>query len=282
MQDKEYNSLVEELQKQIKAHREELEELVNNWSNLQFDVHPRLMDQYRNLFGSLEHTLKTKNVASDTIKYKIELLKKLVDKGEKVTEEMLTDIDVLARQHASKVRSRKVSKEEVDQFFKKIDESESRSMLPFSAIDKKYELTKIYRDLVKKLHPDATNRTDLFNRYWGPVQTAYESENLERLSLYHKILCPMNNKDFKVQQTKLNALRMELSDLQTSVLNEKKKIKKILDNEPFNLEDKFNSKIWVSSRKKQLENEIFFTDLSIRKGERQLNAISRYQYKKHA
>ncbi len=282
MQDKEYNSVVHELQEQINSLRGELEELVNCWSNLQFDVHPRLMDKYRNLFGSLEHALKEKNVISDTIKFKIELLKKKVDKGEKLTEKVLQEIDVLARQHVYKAKSKKVSKEEVISFFKDIDESESRSLIPFSEIDKKYEMTKIYRDLVKKLHPDATNRTDLFNRYWGPVQAAYESDNLERLSLYHKILCPSNHKEFKVQNSKLNALRMELADLQESVLNEKKKIKKILDKEPFNLENKFNSKVWVSTRKRQLEHDIFFTDLSIRKGERQLDAISRFKYKKQA
>lgn len=284
MQDIEYNTVITKLENQADGLRKELERLVAQWSKLQFDIHPRLVHTYHNLFGQLEFSLKKKAIYSESTKQKVELLRERLKKGEKITEETLKAIDHYVSLRAGEKVSidNNTAKTTGMNLFQTIDNESRKSLLPISPIEEKYEMTKIYRDLVKKLHPDKSNHSEQFKRYWDPVQVAYKSSNLERLRLYHKILCPFDYKKLCQKQSKLNALRLEINELTKTIENEKEKIAKIKEREPFCLENKFKNEIWISSRKKQLENKIFFTEVSIRKHERRLHSITSNELKQSA
>lgn len=283
MQDLEYNAVITKLEMQTNSLRQELECLVGQWSKLQFDLHPRLIHTYHNLFGQLEFSLKKKVIYSESTRQKVELLRERLKKGEKITEETLKAIEHYVSLRAGTKDTADNSSANKDiSLFQTIDNESRKSLLPSSPIEDKYEMTKIYRDLVKKLHPDKSNHSTQFQRYWEPVQVAYKSSNLERLRLYHKILCPFDYKKLCLKQSALNALRLDINELKKTIDNEKEKIAKIKEREPFCLEDKFKNEIWVTSRKKQLENKIFFTEVSIRKHERRLHSITSNELKQSA
>lgn len=259
-----YESIEKSLKLQASALRNELETVLGQWSDLQYEIHPKLTYMYQNLFGQLEYTLQKKSEASQLMKTKVRLLKGKIRQGKEITDELLEEIEQEAQRRFDEVKSVEPDRDyRFARIIAALDREKKKKLIPDSPIDDKYEISKIYRDLVKRLHPDKSGKSLQFKRYWQPVQSAYKTENLERLRLYHKILCPFDYKNMQLKQSKIHSLKLEIRELERVVRTEKEKIEKIKEREPFSLADKFENEFWIKGRRKHLENRIFFTEATI-------------------
>ncbi|OYT14807.1 MAG: hypothetical protein B7C24_16360 [Bacteroidetes bacterium 4572_77] len=276
--------MISALENKINILRDELNFTVNKWVNLQYEVYPKLTHQYTNLFGPLEYKLRNKSLTSEIMKIKTELLLSKIKEGVEITQQIYEEIDLVAQKQADYSSKNKDTPtvEESKDIFDKMDHIAVNPLLPIKRDSEQYGISKMYRDLVKRLHPDCNEKTSLFERYWAPVQGAYQNNNVERLSLYHKILCPYDYKNFREQQTQINQLCDHIRDLEMSLEREKSKIAKILETEPFSLQGKIENDRWISRRRQKLESQIFYAELSIRKNERKLRAITDYSMQRSA
>lgn len=252
--------------------KQELLSLVEQWQDLRDDVHPRLMYAYETLFGSLEYELKKRKQLSVENSRKLEMLNLQISKGEVIDLNKLKYFhnQIRSNQKTSKLKS---NSSKIDSFFNSYDKTKETTLIPISVVDEKYEMVQIYRDLVKRIHPDLNGDNYNFRRYWHSIQSSYKNANIQRLRLYHQTLCPIEYTNFKEKNVIYNSLKNQESELKNSIKKEKQKIQEILEKEPFNLEKKFYNEKWINNRRKHLKAKIFNTDMRIKIQDRKFQSL---------
>lgn len=264
---------ISEYEDKVTKLKQELLYLVEQWQDLRDDVHPRLMYAYDTLFGSLEFELKKRKQLAKDNSRKLEIINCKLSKGEKIDPESLdfihNKIDFDNQQSKKKNKNTRIN-----DFFDSYDKKGISSLIPSCEVNDKYELVQIYRDLVKRIHPDVNGNSYNFRRYWHSIQSSYKNSNLSRLRLYHQTLCPNEYKQIKEKSAVLNSLDFQMKELIDSIRKEKNKIQKIREKEPFNLESKFYNEKWINNRRKFLKDKIFYADMRIRIQERQFHSLT--------
>ena len=197
-----------DLKARTKYLRIELSQILGKWFYLKNVLYPQLEFQYHQLFGDLEREIDIKSYELNILKLKHHnLSNKNHDKiGQNI--DGLNDI--------------------AEQIFSKIEKAFENSPIPEYKLNVEYEISYIYRQLVKKLHPDTTNDTEMFNEYWINVQDAYQSKNIHKLRLFHKIICFDDYLELVTLRNLERALLEELNELEKSIKLEKKKINKLM------------------------------------------------------
>ena len=247
MFDNNEHPVIVELRSRIKECRQELLNLLYDWHYLQNILHPQIVFQYDSYFGDLEFDLQKKSRVAAEIERRVELLSVKLRRGERLTEKTIKFVNLLVqkefeRKYASENRTsnngagydkrndyssanngdckiRRPEDEEPNLFQNDYDLTDYEYK-PYSA----YEAPKLYRKLVKKLHPDISGETEAFNRFWCNVQDAYRSNDVNRLRLFHQTLCADDeNRRYSDNKTEEMNLRTEISQLEKNIIIEKRK-----------------------------------------------------------
>lgn len=126
-------------------------------------------------------------------------------------------------------------------------------------------LKKLYRQLVKKLHPDLNlNPTEKQKSLWERIVKAYETSNIDML----EILGEMVGKEGEeiVPKDNINELQDKVQLYETRIQKLLKEISEIQNTFPFNLEENLNDEKWVQDRQdtigeKLLDGKIVLKEL---------------------
>ncbi len=260
---------INELKQRIKECKDDLLALLEDWHYLQTVVQPRIMFVYETYFGDLENEIESKSDSAARLDRRVELLSIKVRRGESLTEKTISFVD-------------RIVKHEFDKDKKTIPHSSFNGKPRYSyrynskAVDYEMEareLSSLYRNLVKLLHPDVAGETDNFIRYWDNVLQAYKSNDLHRIKLFYKTLC-VEEKEYLDTEQEKEDLSREIQDLKLSVEVEKRKIERIKTEEPFSIEDKLNDASWITSRKRKLREQLFQIDKQIHYNQKLLKALT--------
>lgn len=269
--------LIAELKKRLAECRQELLAILSDWHYMQYELQPQLNYEYENIFGGLEYQIDDKDRKASKLERRLEMLENRCRRGESISE--LT-IDFVNKA--------------VDNEFRKIDELKGgyfnsfvgrdnnnhggftiKSSAKFtpparkitkSAAGNKEEnpVSSVYRKLVKVLHPDvAKENKELFEHHWDQVQNIYKANDLERLTLFQKSICPEEPDEFEDIIAEENALKREIRDLEFSIRNERGKIEQLKQQEPFVFRDKLSDNLWIARRKQALRDKLFTIDKQI-------------------
>lgn len=269
--------LIENLRKRLAECRQELLAILGDWHFMQYELQPRLNYEYECVFGDLEYQIDDKDRTASKLERRLEMLENRCKRGDKINE--------LTIEFVNKA---------VDNEFRKMDElrggyfnsfvgknnshvnftikSSSKYSTPqfkkiskaASTVDEDTTVSGIYRKLVKVLHPDvAKENKELFEHHWDQVQNSYKANDLERLSLFQKTICPEEANEFEDIIAEENALKNEIRDLEYSIKNERNKIEKLKLQEPFVFQDKLSDNIWIARRKQLLRDRLFSIDKQI-------------------
>jgi hypothetical protein len=136
----------------------------------------------------------------------------------------------------------------------------------------------LYRNIVKRLHPDIVGNSDDFQKYWEIVQEAYKSKNLERLSIFFQTLCGEDNIDKLNFKEKHQYLYNKQKGLELSIQIEKRKLDKLKTEEPFNLEDKLSDRYWVAKQKRSLQDKLFQINRQIQSSRQALLSLTGHRW----
>jgi hypothetical protein len=115
------------------------------------------------------------------------------------------------------------------------------------------EFKALYRELVKKLHPDMVEDfTDKCKMLWESVQHAFKNGDLNSLRSFSYLL---KTQDFQIEPTQ-NDIEFDILniELQISILNNE--IETLDNRYPFNLVDKISNPDWVENEKYRLQTHI--------------------------
>jgi hypothetical protein len=253
-----YNLRTDDLNKRIEDMRQELLDLLDHWYDLINIQQPRLEFLYEAVFGDLEIELEQKSRTSEELQRKVELISYKLKKGEKINKSTLEFIDmVIDREFRNNMFNRP---QQNNMFEEKASSNISESdLIDDMAIED--EIPTLYRSLVKKLHPDIAGDTENFRRFWNSVQDAYKTNDITRLRLFKKTLCP----DLKLEKhiNEEIKLKKHIKELEININTEKRKIQRLREQEPFTLESKLGDRNWISRRRRMLRDRLFQVERKI-------------------
>lgn len=246
------SSVVSDLLSQKEQYRQELLNILDDWFKLNNEVKPAMMFTYDTVFGKLESELKKKSRMHSELERRLEILSGKLKKGERISQRTLNMVDVIV-------------------------EKEFTGTKPMAGqncdVNANYEIPQLYRQLVKKLHPDRNGNSHLFEKYWNNVQEAYRSKNLDRLRMFHTALCEENSNNISAPKLKEIALRTEIKQLEIQIQREKQKIQDLQNSDAFKISEKLKDAFWVTSRKIKLKNRIREIETKIRTDKQRLDSL---------
>lgn len=258
------NRRVRHLREQIEEQKQQLLELIEKWYYLRYVVQPRLQFEYEKIFGELESELEEKTSICDTMERKLELFFVKISRGMKINRKVWDFVE------------KSVSEPQV----KNVSQNQKSSIGYSSTIPIRNnkedhlnnELTKMYKALVKQLHPDLAGETEVFKKFWVPIQDAYKERNYSKIRIFYKILNE-NFDNFDFQEDTIKKFEEELKELRLMVAIERRVIERMLLQEPFIYEKNLKNPHWIEEHKKKLKEKIEFIEKQIDFNRRLLQKI---------
>lgn len=252
---------VRELRERIAECRKELLRLLEDWHYMQTVAGPRIMFTYDGIFGDLEIDYQKKDKYAVELERRVEILSIKLKNGERLTPKTLEIVDNIVEKEANSNDNKRSNSGE--------------GFLPRSKSheNKEKEIPRVYRKIVKRLHPDLRGETEEYSKYWDNVQEAYRRRNLHRLKLFDQTLC-VEDKNYPDLKSEEIALRGEIRQLEMNIAVERRKLEKLKDQEPFSFEEKLEDNIWIANRRRLLKEKIFQTEIKIQKNRRMLRSLT--------
>lgn len=234
----------------ISALRKELQSLIEEWFTLENVLRPELTAKYDALFGNLEIEIQRKALEAADIGRRAELLAMKQQRGEHITSDIIRLVNAIVDNEFKKFRQRLY--DDLDGYNAK----QSASATKHSDDD----IPKMYRTIVKKLHPDVSDATDNFQKYWNVAQNAFETKNAAQMRALYIVLAgddlPEFDTRFNSSEDELAELEQQEYDLRQKVEIERRKISRLRNEEPFAFVDKLNRKEWIEERENFLRGQI--------------------------
>ncbi len=261
------NGRVRLLREKIEEQRRILLELIEKWFHYRYVVQPRILFEYEKIFGELENELEEKAEICNKIERKVELFFVKISRGMKITRDIWNIVEKSVESNFQTNQRNFVK------------ESKDGNSLPWviqhisdNNENLQSELVKMYRQLVKKLHPDVAGENEFFKKFWISIQDAYKEKNYAKIRVFYKLL----NSDFanfEFEKDVIRKLEDELKEFKLMVNIEKRIIERMLNREPFTYEKNLKNPLWIEQHKAELKKKIHFLEKQIDFNSRLLKKI---------
>lgn len=232
----------EQLRQRCRQLHAALQKVLRERFRLHTDVYPRLLAEYERLFREEELELQRLSLRAAHLKRQSELLLLKLERGEPLTEQTFALVEQIVER-------------EFAHLWQRVHAAENPQKHP-PAEDTASELPKLYRLLVKRLHPDAVGtETEEFRQYWSAVQRAYQERNVHQLRQLSLLLCgqePGNPEEALPDE--LEALRAYARRLERRLAAEQRRLERLQAEEPFCLP--LSDPTWIEQRRRELRTEI--------------------------
>lgn len=263
------NEYIVHLREEIRKLRIELLYLLNQWYHLKHTVYPEITHQYKSLFGELEYDLDDKRTVASNMDERVRQIVSRIRTNQAVPKAYVVNTFNL---NFKKEKFNSVNADSRDIFEIISSEYETKLITDFF-VNKQYEIANLYRQIVKKIHPDINGESELYNKYWNNIQDSYKTSNLIRLRLFYKLICedlPCKFPDLRIEE---DFLKGQIKQYEKSILLEKQKLSRLQAEEPFCYLEKFNDQKWVKNRKALINSEIYITEQIIKRNKTVLKNI---------
>jgi archaellum component FlaC len=261
-----------DLTKQISLYKNQLLELLKTWYYYQTEVLQRINFNYENLFGDIESEIESKEKNAKALERKYQMLTSKMERGEKITRKSVEFIDGLLDkekkrdvnfQHRSSYKSK----------FSNFRNTTNNGMLDTKYNDQ-YDLSYLYHQIVKRLHPDIIGETTTFRTFWDNVQICYSKKDIERLKMFYFILCRDHKNNMEEIHFNENDLHNDVEELKNFIEKQKQDIDDLKTQEPFCFEDKLADQNWIIERKNLLRNKLVQINKRIMHNNRLIRAVN--------
>lgn len=244
---------------------------MNEWYNLNYEIKPQILYQYDLIFGEFEKKISSLTKIAAKMERKIEIFAIKVQRGEKLTKQTIEFVNkIVEKEFELKDKDLKSS----------IANSSPDQTDKYNNNEPHSELTKLYRKLVKILHPDVSGNSEIAQKYWYAVQDSYQKGNLQRLKLILESISSdalINDKTFIIDE---DFLQKEISKIELMTEVEKRKIERMKLKEPLIFSEKLKDSLWIKQRSKKLQDRLLLLEKEIQTHHKMLkNIIGNNDYK---
>ncbi len=236
-----------ELQEQLQKLRTELIKLIADRDHLLNVVKPNLEARYYAVIGKEQYRLFLLRNDVLRLRRKIELIRASLNRGEEPDPELIEEqLDKELQQWI----------EELQDLARKIEWAEYRSRLPRLSVEEARELRRLFRELVRKLHPDLNEELPENHKYlWERVLSAYRNGDLEELQTL-SLLVSERKEDLPPEPSTMEQLAADIKKMGQKIEKVLEDLAKIQEQFPFSLRDKLDDAQWVAEQQKDLERQI--------------------------
>ena len=234
----------EKLKSEVEKMRTELSMLLLERDELQFVFCKNIETEYMLKLGSIEYKAYQAQCLSLRLKRKIELIQAKKNRQEKV---IISAIEEALDTEFAEYQKR------LDEQINKMNDALKRSKAEVLTDEENKELKKLYRKIVKALHPDinpdaSETQVDLFD---NAVQ-AYKNGDLNTLRIIGEMVgnspLPEQHKD---ALTQLNEEKERLQNLLKAIRDS---IEQIKSEYPYTMKEIIEDEEQIEQRKRELEN----------------------------
>ncbi len=261
------------LREQLRKLRIELLFLLNQWYVLKSVVYPEVKHKYRNIFGDLILELDEKKITANQMNTRVRDIIHSLNSHRKISKSYVVNTYNMSFK-SSEIN---VISDDFD-LFDAVSKEFSANSKYDCTVNNEYETAQLYRQIVKKVHPDLNGENETFNKYWNNILDSYQTSNLTRLRLFHKLICeeiPDNFIDNKIEE---NFLKMEIREFEKSIRMEKLILSRVKAEEPFCYEGLLDDNNWIKYKRNMLAKEIKLTDQVIERNKSLLkNILDKHQ-----
>lgn len=212
------------LKEKIKTLRENLEDLLIEKDNLESIVCENIKTEYTLLFGGLEYRLYKASCEYLRLRRKREMIQAKKNREEKVDIKAIeADLDNEFFEY----------KKKLDEKISEMNRALERSKLPVLSKDETNEIKKLYRVIVKKLHPDLNPKiTEAEKELFYRATECHKNGDLTAIRIIFEIVESEDVKD-EITTSPADSLEKEAARLETLVESIQKDIDKIKSTEPY-------------------------------------------------
>ena len=241
MTDREDSLLIYE----IDALSLQLAALLDNLEQMQQKEKPYLLALYQTRLGELEYHLLTLQVECRALRRRIEQAVTLLNRGEILTQQILSDIETQIKQDLLVWQTQISDQAQVlaagKAFF-------SELVLIDSSTQQRAK--KAYRRLVRLLHPDVSpQHRELFDHYWQTVQDAYGNIDADLLeALQHIVETAASQCSHEADNH-----AETISRLNTLIASHSERLITLKTEVPFCWSEQLHDSEWLSTRKATLD-----------------------------
>lgn len=232
------------LRKKLIATKEKLWDLLDEYYYLTNIEYSRIMYEYEMIFGELEEEIQEKNTLFKELEQKIGTFTARKNNSRNFNDNKYID------------NSGFNNREKLNNYY--------NNQIPDCPVNDNYEIQQIYRQIVKKLHPDISGNSNEYQRFWNNVQDSYKNSDLLRLRLFYQTLVLNNQENHSTNPFyEEEAIETEIKDLENNIQKLAKRIEYLKQQEPYIFEKKLKDKFWISIQKKKLQLKINQIDKKI-------------------
>ena len=238
----EYENLKNELLKK----RTELSMLVLQRDELKYVICKNIETKYMLELGSLEYCLYQSECIIMRLKRKVELIQMRINRQEKID---VSAIDKLLDEQFREYQQK------LEEKIKKMNEAIERDNGEVLTEQQVKELKKLYRAIVKALHPDLNpNVTKQQIKLFQNAITAYKNGDLQTLRIINEMIS--NNQSEYDNTDNIEKMRDELIRLDRMISSINGDVEKIKSEYPYTMKDILFDKEQLNQRKEELKDNI--------------------------
>lgn len=262
----------------LRTYRRELcvtlSELLEEWRHVRDEVNPKLLARYDELFRSLEIEIQRRTMEEKMLGRREELFRMKLERGEKLNDHTIRLIHSLVDKEFQRIRR------QINEAFA---QEHKPSPTPAERAASAEDLPKLYRAIVKKLHPDTAEAEGNahFSKFWNNAQEAYQNKNVERLRSIYEMVCITGEDVFDDVVTAEGTLRREVERLEHRIAAEERKLRELYESEPYTLRDVIDDPRWVQAQQHELEQELAAINREIERHTAFLSSILGGDWQKH-
>ena len=235
------------LKAEIARMRAELSMLLLERDELQFVVSKNISTHYMLELGSLEYKAYKAQCTALRLKRKIDLIQSLKNREEPIILEKIEE--ALDSEFAE-------YKKKLNEQIEKMNEAIERSRYKELTAEENNEIKKLYREIVKVLHPDLNpNTTDAQIRLFDNAVQAYKNGNLYTMRIIHEMVATQHPSD-DINSNAMSILREKHEELKRLIFAIQDSIENIKKAYPFTVLDILNDPKKLSEKRKELEDII--------------------------
>lgn len=256
---------IKELNEEINELKKNLEDFFVERDHLLFVICENIETEYMLNFGSLEYSLYKAYCDFLRLRRKKDMIQ--AKKNRKETIEIDAIEDVLDDEFIE-------YKKKLDDKISQINKALERSKMESLSKDDEEEIKKLYRDIVKRLHPDLNPEiTDAEKELFTNATEAYEKGDIDGLRIIFEIVT-IGGKEDKLSSS-IEELQKEKKRLQSLVAKIKLEIHSIKANPPYSLRIYVEDDEKKAEKLDELKKELKSFQEAIRTQEEYINELLR-------
>ena len=236
----------ENLKKELLKKRTELSMLVLQRDELKYVICKNIETKYMLELGSLEYCLYQSECIIMRLKRKVELIQMRINRQEKIDVPAIDKLlDEQFREYQQKLEEK----------IKKMNEAIERGNGEVLTEQQAKELKKLYRAIVKALHPDLNpNVTKQQIKLFQNAVTAYKNGDLQTLRIINEMISNNHSEDDNTDN--IEKMRNELIRLDRMISSINGDIEKTKSEYPYTMKDILFDKEQLNQRKQELKDNI--------------------------